>query len=154
MVDIVVPIARVVDIVVMEEQIPADLQGQVSGTLRGRKQAMEFAHAVGRTKMPTKPLMVYGADNYMPILIVGDGVTEAAEMEDLALAALDKQEESVKKHGRGMDFDEARERTGMVRREDFGKVLSEAFQKNVEYLKRNARTDPKGREMPNAKRGL
>ena len=76
MVDILVPIARVVDVaVVYDDQIPMDMQGQLSGSLRGAKQVSEFAHAVGRDRMPTQPLMVYGPDNGMPILVVGGGVT-------------------------------------------------------------------------------
>ena len=152
MVDILVPIARVVDVaVVYDDQIPMDMQGQLSGSLRGAKQVSEFAHAVGRDRMPTQPLMVYGPDDYMPILVVGGGVTEAAEMQDLAEEALGKQEENVKKYGRAFDFDDARERNGMIRREDFGKVLSDALQRNADYLKRNQVTDPKGREMPHMK---
>lgn len=148
MTDLIVPIARVVDVaVVYEDQIPLDMQGQLSGSLRGAQQVSEFAHAVGRNRMPKQPLMVYGPDNAYPILIVGDGVTEAAEMQDLAQEALGKQEENVRKFGRAFDFDEARERAGMVRREDFGKVLSDALQKNVDYLKRNQVTDPYGRNM-------
>jgi hypothetical protein len=146
--DLIVPIARVVDVaVVYEDQIPLDMQGQLSGSLRGAQQVADFAHAIGRNKMPKRPLMVYGPDNGYPILVIGDGVTEAAEMQDLAQEALGKQEENVRKHGRAFDFDEARERHGMVRREDFGKVLSDALQRNVDYLKRNQVTDPRGRYM-------
>lgn len=148
-VDILIPVARIVDVVtVYEDQIPMSMQGTLSGSLRGRKQVEDFAHAVGRGNMPVKPLMLYGPDNGVPILIVGDGVTEAAEMQDLALAAIEKQETQVKKTGRAMDFDQQREQAGMTRREDFGKSLSEAFQRNVKYLKENARTDPKGYDMP------
>lgn len=153
MTDLVVPIARVVDVaVVYQDQIPTDMQGQLSGSLRGAEQVRDFAHAVGRERMPKKPLMVYGPDNGYPILVVGDGVTEAAEMQDLAEEALGKQEENVRKFGRAFDFDDARERAGMVRREDFGRVLADAFERNVRYLKENQRTDPKGREMPWARR--
>ena len=142
MTDIIVPIARVVDIVVCEDQVPFDMKGQVSGVLKGMKQATDFAHAVGRTKMPKKPLMLYGPDNSMPILVIGDGVTEAAEMEDLAVAAIGKQEENVKKFGRGFDSDELRERHGRIRREDFGVAMAEAFEARVKYLKARLVTEP------------
>jgi len=114
--------------------------------MRGMKQVTEFAHAVGRSAKPKKPLMVYGPDNYMPICVIGDGVTEAAEMQDLALEAIGRQEESVKRNGRGMDFDGARERAGMVRREDFGEAMRIAFEERVKYLKANHRTDPLGKD--------
>jgi len=146
MIDLIIPTARIVDIVVCEEQVPYDLRGDVSGVMRGMKQVTEFAHAVGRSAKPKKPLMVYGPDNYMPICVIGDGVTEAAEMQDLALEAIGRQEESVKRNGRGMDFDGARERAGMVRREDFGEAMRIAFEERVKYLKANHRTDPLGKD--------
>lgn len=146
MVDLIVPVARVVDLVVCEEQVPYDLRGDVSGVMRGMAQVKEFAHAVGRTAKPKKPLMIYGPDNYMPICVIGDGVTEAAEMQDLALEAIGRQEESMKRNGRGMDFDSARERAGMVRREDFGTAMAEAMERRVKYLKANQRTDPLGKD--------
>jgi len=144
-IDILVPTARIIDLVVCDEQVPYDLKGDVSGVMRGMEQVSEFAHAIGRAEKPKKPLMVYGPDNYMPIAIIGDGVTEAAEMQDLALEAIDRQQESVRKYGRGMDFDAARERAGMVRREDFGTAFAEAMAQRVKYLKANSRTDPEGR---------
>jgi hypothetical protein len=137
--DLIVPIARVVDLVVCDEQIPYDLKGQVSGALR-MNQVAEYAHAVGRTAKPKAPLMLYGPDNYMPIMVIGDGVTEAAEMQDLAMEALDRQAESVKKNGRGMNFDEARERAGLVRREDFSDAMKDALRRRADYLRRNWRT--------------
>ena len=144
-VDLFVPMARVVDVVVCEEQVPFDLKGEVSGVIRGMKQAMDFAHMVGRDKKPTKPLMLYGPDNYMPICVIGDGVTEAAEMQDLAVDAIGRQEEKVKKWGRGFDFDDARERAGMVRYEDFGTAMAEAFERKVKEMKANQVTRPQKR---------
>lgn len=141
-IDLIIPMARVVDLVVCEEQVPFDLRGEVSGAIRGMKQAKDFAHAVGRSEKPRKPLLVFGPDERTPILIIGDGVTEAAEMQDLALAAIDKQTEQVKKTGRGFDFDEAREKKGFVRREDFGTAMAEAFERRAKYLKARQVTEP------------
>ena len=138
--DIIVPIARVIDVVVCDGQVPWDLKGEVSGVMRGYEQVKEFAHAVGRQRMPVRPLMLYGPDDGVPICIVGDGVTEAAEMQDLALAALDKQEETFKKTGRAFDFDDARERAGMVRREDFQTAWHDAFERKAKEQKANWRT--------------
>lgn len=149
-IDIVVPVARVVDIVVSPEDVPYDLKNQVSGRLQWQ-QVSDFAHAVGKSKMPTKPLMVVGPDSGVPIVVMVDGDTEAAEMQDIALAAIDKQQEQIKRTGRAMDFDNLREENGMVRREDFGQVLSDGLMRNVEYLRTHQRTDPRGREMPHMK---
>ena len=146
MVDLVIPVARVVDLGVCEGQVPFDLRGEVSGVIHGMDQAREVAHAFGRAHKPTKPLMVYGPDNYMPILIIGDGVTEAAEMQDLAEEAIGRQQEAVKRNGgRGMNFDEARERAGGVRREDFGAAFADALARRAAYLKAHQRTEPAAR---------
>lgn len=134
------PVARVVDVVVCEDQVPWDLKGEVAGVLRGMEQVKEFAYAIGREHKPRKPLMIYGPDNDVPIYVVGDGVTEASEMEDLALAALDKQATQIKKTGRAFDFDEARERAGMVRREDFQQAWHDAFEQKAKKMKANWRT--------------
>ena len=140
--DIIVPMARVIDLVICEDQVPYDLKGDVCGALQ-RKQVEEYAYAMGRTAMPKKPLLLFGPDEYMPILIMGDGVTEAAEIQDLALEALDRQEESIKKNGRGMNFAEARERAGMVRREDFDAAFRDALERNTKRRKANWRTEGK-----------
>ena len=146
MIDLIVPVARVIDLVIMDEAVPMDLTGEVCGYIRNRKMVEEFAYAQGRATMPKKPLMLYGADNYTPIVVIGDGVTEAAEMQDLALGALDKQETQYKKSGRGFDFDEAREKAGMVRREDFGAAMATAFEERVKHLKAHQVTEPQGRK--------
>jgi hypothetical protein len=135
--------ARVVDIVVCEDQVPFSMRGDVCGTLRSMQQARDFAHAVGRDKKPVKPLMLFGPDEYVPILVIGDGVTEAAEMADLAEEAIGRQQENVKKWGRGFNFDEARERRGMIRREDFGPALAEAFARRAQFLRANQVTQGK-----------
>jgi len=137
--DIVVPVARIVDVVVCDEQVPWDLHGDVCGYLRGKKHVEEFAYAQGRAMKPKKPLMVYGPDNYVPILVIGGGDTEASEMQDLALAAIDKQEEQMKRSGRGFNFDEVREQRGMARREDFGEYLADALSRYAKKAKDNGR---------------
>ncbi len=149
-IDILVPIARVVDIVHAPVNVPWDLRGEVSGYLRGRQEVSDWAHAIGRAKAPRRPVVLYGPDDYMPIVVVGE--MESAEIEDRAHEAIDKQEESMKKNGRGMDFEDAREQRGLVRREDFGTALAEGFARRARYLKAHRRTDPTGKEDdPNAK---
>ena len=140
MTEILVPTARVVDIVICEEQVPFSMRPDVSGLVRGMAQAREIAQAMGRAHKPTKPLMVYGPDDRTPILIMGEGVTEAAEMEDLALEAIGRQEERVKAHGRGFDFDSAREKVGAMRREDIPAAMADAFARRAAYLRANRRT--------------
>lgn len=128
--------------------VPMAMRKHVSGIARGDSEAREIGHFFGRTTKPDQPLMVVGPDERTPILIVGDGVTEAAEMEDLAQAAVAKQAETVKKTGSGYDFAEARERKGSVRREDFGRLASEAVLARIAKHKHNMRTDPPRKPQP------
>lgn len=139
--DLLIPTARIVDLVIIEEQVPMSMAGEISGLINGHAQASEIAARFGRTHKPRQPLMVYGPDNYMPIMIIGDGVTEAAEMQDLAEEAIGRQEEAAKRNGgRGMNFDDARERRGLVRRENFGAAVADAIARHDKMVRANHRT--------------
>lgn len=140
--DLLVPVGRLFPLVMNRPQIPMSMQGLVSGHVRGMADAQEIGHAFGRTRTPKLPLMVSGPDSRVPILVVGDGVTEAAELEDLAQEAIADQEERVKANSRGYDFDGAREKAGMVRREDFQQAMHDALEERIARHKANPVTDP------------
>ncbi len=143
--DFIVPVARVVDVYICEDDIPLALKRTVSGSVN-LDTAREIAARYGsRAYKPEKPLLVNGPDPGVPIMVAGFGMVEAAEIEDLALGALDKQAENMKKFGRAMDFDTMREEAGFVRREDFPQVFSDAMAERAEYLIKHQRTDPLGK---------
>lgn len=122
--------------------VPTQMRRHVSGIARGDREAAEIGHYFGRETKPDKPLMVVGPDGKVPILIIGDGVTEAAELQDLAVEAIAVQKDRIAAGGRGFDFDSAREKAGRARAEDFGKLASDAVQQRIAHHKANPVTDP------------
>lgn len=91
-----VPIAR--KLYLNAYDVPQSLRGQVSGVVHGEKQASEIGAAFGRGHKPQKPLLVYGPSGD-PMLVMTEGVTEAAEVEDLSMMAIDRQREFIKRNG-------------------------------------------------------
>ena len=122
--------------------IPLSMQGKVSGIVRNEHDAGEIGAAFGRAAKPRKPIMLVGPDERTIILIVGDGVAEAAELEDLALATLNRQQERVRKQGRSLDFDALRERHGLMRREEVDPAIRQALIERIRRHQRSPITDP------------
>lgn len=91
---------------------------------------------------PVHPILLIGPDGRTPILLIGDGVTEAAELQDMAMAYIDKQEKEIASHGRGMDFDLLRQKSGAVRRDKVGQAISDAIAARIAHHQANPRTDP------------
>lgn len=140
-VELLVPVAR--RLILNQPGIPLALQGEVSGVVAGERQARDIGAAFGRTHKPRQPLLVYGPDGQTPILIMGDGVTEAAELEDLALEAMERQRERMQANGGSwFNFDEARERAGAVRRENFDPAFRQALRDSVARQKANPSAYP------------
>ena len=141
MVDILVPIAR--RLMVNADLIPPSMRGNLTGVLRNKGDIAEMAYQVGgRDARPKKPLMIVGPDEKTVMLVVGDGVAEAAELEELAYHQLEKAEGEVKKHGRAFDFKSARERRGLPQADQFDPLYREALQRRVADHKRNPFSDP------------
>lgn len=114
-------------------QAPLSMRHMVSDVVRTPAEAADLAQRMGgRGVRPYRPVMVERADGTRT-MVVGDGVADASELSDLALAVLEK---------KPVDFDALRERGGQMRREDVGPKMREAFAARVERGKRNTRTDP------------
>jgi len=119
------------------------MRGKLTGVLRNKKDIAEMAYAVGgRAVKPQKPLMILGPDERTVLLVVGDGVAEAAELEDLAHAQLEKAEAKFQKHGRSFDFESARERYGLPQAGQFDSLYRDALQRRVADHKRSPLSDP------------
>lgn len=122
--------------------MPRVLEQHVSAAAQGHKEAAGIATMFGsRHFKPTAPILLVGPDGRVPILLIADGDTEAAELEDLAQEAIDQQEGQLKAGGRGMDFDKLREKHGQVRHEDVDVSIREAIQRRIDHHKRNPVTD-------------
>lgn len=141
MTDLLLPIGRVMH-VPQHLAAPRSVRNDVSAAVRSQRDIEDIGHAFGKNYRPRAPIMVLGPDNRTVILIVGDGVTEASELQDLAAEAYGKQEETIRKTGNGSDFASLREKRGLWRKEEFGTVFAEALQERIRKHKANPRTDP------------
>ncbi len=136
-----VPVAR--RLTVNGDAIPRAMRGKLTEVLRNKKDIAEMAYAVGgRGVKPKKPLMILGPDERTVLLVVGDGVAEAAELEDLAYAQLEKAEHNVKKHGRAFDFADARDRAGLPQAGEVDGLYRDALMRRAAAHKRNPFSDP------------
>lgn len=139
MTDLLLPIGYVDD-----KNAIAKMGKAVSTGARGMKEAGSIVEMLGgdpRFK-PTAPILLIGPDGRTPILLIGDGVTEAAELQDMAMAAIGQQEAEIAAHGRGMDYDKLREKHGAVRRDEAGKAISDAIAARIAHHQQNPITDP------------
>lgn len=135
--DILLPIGYRIPVVVNQYEIPYSLRGQVSAGVTSQAQAQEIGHAFGRSAMPVLPVLVRNGQD--SVVIMGDGVTEASELEDLAQMAI---AEAKTPEQRKAFNEEQREKRGMPRSEDFDKNLRDALQRRIAHHKANPVTDP------------
>ena len=141
MVELLLPVAH--RLTVNADAIPLSMRGKLTGVLRNKADIAEMAYAVGgRGVKPKQPLMIIGPDERTVLLVVGDGVAEAAELEDLAHAQLERAERNVKKHGRAFDFASARERRGLPQASEFDSLYRDALTRRIADHKRNPFSDP------------
>lgn len=137
MVELLVPIAR--------RSVILNAQGQpmsMQRASRGSQDAGELAyHLGGREVRPNAPIVLFAADG-SPIVLIGAGIAEASELQDLAEKALAEANENIRKQGTRFNFAEARERAGLPRAEDFDRLYRDALQQRVAEHKRNPVTDP------------
>ena len=134
--DILIPIAKRVPLVLNQWAVPLALDGQVSGAVRDVAGAKEIGHAFGRSRLIEKPLLV--ETSLGRAVVMTEGVTEAAELEDLALMALERQEERAKTDWHA----EQRERMGLPPREQFPDMFADALERRIKQHKANPVTDP------------
>lgn len=108
------------------------------------KDPRDIGHVFGgRAAMPNQPIVLQQPGAVTPTIIMTAGVSEAAEIEDLALEAQEKTAENLKKFGTTMDFDTIREKLGKPRREDVPQLMHDAIQRRIDEQKKNWRTDPR-----------
>ena len=141
MVEIILPVAR--KLLVNAELIPESMRGKLTGVLRNKADIKEMAYMVGgRDVKPKEPIMIVGPDSHTVMLVVGDGVAEAAELEDLAYHQFEKAEKSVQKTGRAFDFAAARENAGYPQAKEFDQLYRDALRRRIAQHKANPLSDP------------
>ncbi len=123
--------------------LPISMWGKVSAVCHSVEEAEDLVNFFGDPCFaPFHPvvLMVPGSQ---PIQITGQGVASAAELRDLAVGIWEITLERLKKNGRGvLDFDDLRERHGLMRFEDVKAKMSEAFMDRIARHKASPVTDP------------
>ena len=91
---------------------------------RGGIDISEIGHIFGgRSAKPERPMLVYGPDSRVLTMVVGGGEAEAAELEELALAASEKMVERKKDDYMA----QLREEAGRPPREKVTELVSEAL---------------------------
>lgn len=125
----------------LDDLLPVEVQRRAH-ILDHRGQVLDLAQVRGRAGRPEKPVLLRGADTVTPVLIATGGTMETAEIEDLALGILEKQEAKI---GRGeplIDFDRFRAEHGYVPRDQFSDAFKQALRDRMEQHRRNPVTDP------------
>ena len=142
MVDLIIPIGQKVALAYNPSDIPVALRGKVQAALPTRQDIEDLPHALGgRDVKPPGPILLWAPDG-MQIMIMGHGYASASEIQDLAYAALDKAEVNAKKLGRSFNFDEARTKNGLPRRENVDPMIRDALRRRAAQHKANPITDP------------
>ena len=94
----------------------------------------------GRASKPSGFVTMPSADGQTPIMVAGMGMVETAELEDIALEALEKDAAQVKRTGTSIDFAAERERRGAPPVETFDARYREYLQERADWGRRNIRT--------------
>ncbi len=95
----------------------------------------------GRAKKPLREIVVAGPGGNA-IVIPGAGVTEAAELEDVAQEAYEHQEARLRAGKPIVDFEALREEAGLPSRKDFDPLFRQALRDRVARHRANPITDP------------
>ena len=98
--------------------------------------------AGGRSGKPRDPVVIVGPDGQTPIMIAGMGFTEAAEIEEIGLAAIEKAEQNIKESGDAFKLDQWREDNGLCPRDEFDAHYKQALRDRAESHRRNPISDP------------
>lgn len=123
--------------------VPASLKGRMSAVCRSLADCDDLVAWFGDPGFcPFQPvlLMVPGAP--APIMIIGDGVAPAAELRDVAVSCWSRAVEKIQKQGALLNFDDARERHGLMRREDVDAAVRQAMRDRIARHKAAPVTDP------------
>ncbi len=114
--------------------VPLSIKQRAIGSARDHAQIDELLYRIGPATMPPAGFFaLYDRVAKVTKLIVTDGVTEMAELAQIMHASLERPE---------FDFNAARERANMVRRENVAAAAAEAIQDRIRRHKANPITDP------------
>lgn len=116
-------------------------EGKVSAVCRSKDECADLVHWFGDEDFcPFLPvfLAIPGA----PQIIAGLGLSTASELRDQAVAVWEIITNRLDKKGTTADFDELREKHGLMRREDVDAAVREAMRDRIKKHRANPITDP------------
>lgn len=135
--------SRARDRAVRATDAPPGLRGRTAAVVRTKAEAEDLSHRMGgRDVKPTRPVLV--DTGHSRVMVVGAGEATAAELSELAVSAIEKQEATRRRTGMDLDFDALREKAGLMRREDVDAGMRNALRDAADA----ARKDPKKRRIP------
>lgn len=125
------------------EGVPDRYKGKCSAVCRTAEDCAELVRHFGSPDFaPYLPVMVLVPGAHAPTLIAGFGYATAAELRDCAVVTWEQQTAKIAAGKPPIDFDEARERHGLMRREDVDTATREALLSRIARHKANPISDP------------
>lgn len=106
--------------------------GSMHGKAIGIGDPTKIAESFGRDYKPQMPLYLVGPDERTIILVAGMGQATAAELQDVALAALEREKDS--------DWEAARAERGLPQQSQLKENLAQLGEDRLKEIKRNRRT--------------
>lgn len=123
--------------------MPEDFQGKLSAVCRTAEDCAELVRWFGSSDFaPNLPVMVMVPGAHAPTLIAGMGYASAAELQDCAVVTWEQQTTKLAEGKPLLDYDAARERRGLLRREDVDAATRDALLRRVKEHMANPITDP------------
>ena len=123
--------------------VPGDFLGKLSAVCRTAEDCAELVRWFGSPDFaPNMPVMVMVPGAHAPTLIAGMGYATAAELQDCAVVTWEQQTTKLAEGKPLLDYDEARERRGLLPREEVDAATRDALLRRVKEHMANPITDP------------
>ncbi len=133
--------------------MPENFLGKLSAVCRTAEDCAELVRWFGSAAFaPNLPVLVMVPGAHAPTLIAGMGYATAAELQDCAVVTWEQQTTKLAEGKPLLDYDEARERRGLMRRDEVDAATRDALLRRIKAHMDNPVTDPfRQPEYPNPK---
>lgn len=122
--------------------VPETFVGKVAAVCRTQAEAEDLVAWFGSAEFCPYPPILLLIPGTGGVILAGLGLATAAELRDDAVGIWEMKRELIAKTGAVLDFDELRERAGLMRREDVPARMAEAFEDRIQRHKSSPVTDP------------
>ena len=122
--------------------VPLGYVGKASAVCRSLQDCADLVKWFGdATFCPYLPVLVHAPAGWTAI--TGWGVADAAELQDCAVVLWNRQTEALmRNNGSLMNYDERRERAGLMRKEAVAEAMSDALDRKIAEHKASPVTNP------------